>query len=144
MRLVLWAPVLEMLLFQIAGRSPVFGNRLIETDAGVFGSCKSLTGILPARGNTLFRVIDGVLFGKDGKTIVALPAGRRQAEYVIGNQVTRIADQAFAGGEHLRQVTIPDLVARIGKVAFFGCENPKTVTIGDSVEIGRGAFEGCP
>ena len=111
---------------------------------GAFAYCKNLTDILPASGNTSFRSVDGVLFSKDGKTLLAYPAGKKQAEYAIGNQVTHIADQAFAGCEHLKQITIPDSVERIGKVAFFGCENLKTVTIGDSVEIGRRAFEGCP
>ena len=88
-------------------------------------------------GNASFRSVDGVLFSKDGKTILAFPAGREETEYTTPDSVTGIGATAFAGRNNLAEVTIGDSVTRIGAGAFHCCQNLTTVSIGDSVtEIG--------
>lgn len=59
----------------------------------------------------------------------------------IQNEV--IPENAFAGMENLRSVTIPETVTEIGEGAFQGCENIETLTLPGVNSIGEGAFEGC-
>ncbi len=59
----------------------------------------------------------------------------------IQNEV--IPENAFAGMESLRSITIPPTVTEIGTGAFQGCENIETLTLPGVNSIGEGAFEGC-
>ena len=51
-------------------------------------------------GNTNFKVVDGVLFSADGKTLYAYPGGRAEIEvYNVPSDVTRINGGAFNGAK---------------------------------------------
>ena len=115
-----------------------------DISEGAFDECTSLTSISLAQGNTSFRSVDGILFSKDGKTILAFPAGRGRAGYTIPDSVTSIGASAFSGCHHLTTVTIGDSVTSIGEGAFWRCTRLTGVTIGDSVtDIGDHSFFGC-
>lgn len=75
-------------------------------------------------------------------------SGADYREYVkkitIGNGITEIAANAFAGCRNAASVTIPSSVTRIGNNAFKGCSSLKTVTIPGNVKtIEAYAFTGC-
>jgi hypothetical protein len=111
---------------------------------GAFAGCLSLRAIGAAAENRNYKDIDGVLFTKDGTTILAYPAGKGQSAYAIPAGVTVIGAGAFFGCTSLNSVTIPATVTVIGEWAFAECENLSSVTIPASVrEIGEGAFYGC-
>ena len=62
----------------------------------------------------------------------------------LPQELTVIADEAFAGDQSLTAVTIPEGTQRIGKRAFAGCSNLASLSIPSSVtEIGDDAFWGC-
>ena len=70
--------------------------------------------------------------------------GEQVKEYVIGNGVTSIGEQAFVDCSGLTSVTIGNSVTSIGEYAFSGCSGLTSVTIGKSVtSIGQQAFYGC-
>ena len=109
-----------------------------------FYECTSLASILVDSANPNFQSIDGVLFSKDGKTLLTYPAGKSKTNYVIPDSVTGIGDEAFSKCSFLASVTISDSVMRIGKDAFENCPTLASVTIGDSVTtIGDSAFTFC-
>ena len=90
---------------------------------GAFAGCRSLTSIGVDASNNYYTNVDGVLFSKDGKTLVAYPIGKTNTEY-----------------------SIPDEVTTIGACAFYGCGKLKTVTFGSGSQlttIGKEAFEEC-
>ncbi len=63
---------------------------------------------------------------------------------VIGEEVTRIGDRAFAYCSKLTNMTIPDSVTSIGNYAFEYCRGLTSVTISGSVtSIGSSAFGSC-
>ena len=131
-----------------------------------FAGTTAMTDIDVADDNPAFKSIDGVVFSKDGKTLVFCPRGRR-GNYAIPDGVTTIADNAFAGCIHLTGVAFPASIRKIGTSAFEGCSalsnvdlNEKldeigsyafrncvsltSLTVPDNVvKLGRGAFEGC-
>jgi hypothetical protein len=63
---------------------------------------------------------------------------------IIGNDVTKIGNNAFTRCKGLTSVTIPNSVDSIGSSVFYGCTNITSVTIGNSVStIENSAFADC-
>lgn len=86
---------------------------------------------------------DGVLFNKDGSTLIKYPAKHKDTKYVIPDGVETISNYAFGYSYDLTEVTIPDSVTSIGMNAFIDCKSLKSVTIPESVtSIGDSAL-GC-
>ena len=62
--------------------------------------------------------------------------------YVIPEEVTAIADGAFAGNKSLKHIDLRN-VSRIGAFAFQECTNLETVIMSNVTVIEKGAFEFC-
>jgi hypothetical protein len=109
-------------------------------EEGAFFYCTSLKTISVHSANRWYKVIDGVLFTKDGKTLHTYPAGRKTA-YTIPAGVTTIGGYAFSGCS-LTTVTIPDSVTTIGEWAFYGCSKLKPEVRADiERRFGKEVFE---
>jgi hypothetical protein len=117
---------------------------VIEIGDLAFGSCWSLTSITVDARNTRFSSVNGILFSKDGKTLLCYPAGKTYTSYTIPTSVTAIGDWAFEDCWGLTSITIPTSVTAIGQGAFRECSGLTSITIPTSVTaIGSEAFSGC-
>lgn len=117
------------------------GTRIIAEN--VFFLCDELKSINVSSSNKYFSSIDGVLYSKDKKTLIAYPEGKGSS-YSIPNGVTSIGDGAFYYQDGLSSVTIPNSVTSIGNYAFYNCKGLSSVTIPNSVtSIGNDAFSYC-
>ena len=101
----------------------------------IFSGCTSLSSINVNEENQNFKSIDGVLFSKDGKTLLQFPTGKKETNYTIPNSVESIGSRAFSGCTGLTSVTIPDSVTKIDNYAFEGCTSLKEVTIPRELDI---------
>ena len=105
--------------------------------------CSSLSSIIVDDDNQNYKSEDGVLFSKDGKTLICCPGGK-SGDYTIPSSVTRIVYDAFYECKNLSSVTIPSSVTNIEEWAFAYCESLSSLTIPASVtSIGEAAFYGC-
>lgn len=117
------------------------GTRIIAEN--VFFFCDELKSINVSSSNKYFSSIDGVLYSKDKKTLIAYPEGKGSS-YSIPNGVTSIGDGAFHYQDGLSSVTIPNSVTSIGNDAFSNCKGLTSVTIPGSVtSIGSNTFSNC-
>ena len=117
------------------------GTRIIAEETFTF--CDKLKSINVSSSNKYFSSIDGVLFSKDKKTLIAYPEGKGSS-YNIPNGVTSIGDDAFSYQDGLSSVTIPNSITSIGSGAFYNCKGLTSVTIPGSVtSIDSSAFSGC-
>ena len=124
--------------------SVMIGNGVESIGDVAFHGCSGLTAITVDENNTTYKSINGVLYTKDGKTLLIYPAGKPATSFTIPDGVTSIGERAFYACKSLTSVTIPDSVTSIGDEAFKGCTGLMSVTIGNGVEsIGWGAFEDC-
>ncbi len=111
--------------------------------AHAFRACP-LTTINVSADNPNFKDIDGVMYSKDGKTIVAYPRGRDATTYAIEPNSTAIGDYAFRYCNRLTSIEIPDSVTSIGDCAFDSCTSLTSIKIPDKVtSIGDGTFNYC-
>lgn len=85
----------------------------IESNA--FGGY-NLQRISVAEGNQKYCDIDGVLFTKDKKTLMAWPMAKPQAHYDIPEGTELMASYAFISPTHLRSVRLPDSFQGVKKL----------------------------
>ena len=72
-------------------------------------------------GNANFKVVDGVLFSADGKTLYAYPGGRDEIDvYEVPKEVTKVNGGAFNGAK-MKQLIFGDSSIDIESWTFQGC-----------------------
>lgn len=92
--------------------------------------------------NECFSSMDGVLYSKDRKTLVAVPNFYPCEEFTVPGFVENINKYAFAGSQ-LKKVTLSEGVRKIESNAFVGAEISEIV-LPDSLEVICGdAFNSC-
>lgn len=107
----------------------------------MFLGCRSLESIEVDPENPVFMDIDGVLFSKDGKILLAYPSGRAGA-YTVPEGVEVVYDYAFNDCDQLTELILPEGVVDIARDAFKGCANLVSITMPGSVaRIGRDVFD---
>ena len=136
------ASVVEM---NIGGEGySTFGNPYYAYTNGV-QSVANVAQIIVEEDNPSFKMVDGVLFSKDGKILYRY-TDEAAADYVVPDGVEAIADKAFSRSDKLRSVTIPEGVTYIGWDCFDKSYNLSgTMVIPASVEtLGTAAFSQSP
>ncbi|MBR2329280.1 MAG: leucine-rich repeat domain-containing protein, partial [Clostridia bacterium] len=94
-----------------------------------FAACNSLTSINVDTDNPAYKSVDGVLYTKDGKTLIQYPRKKSGESYNIPADVTQIGKQAFWFCRDLIAVTVPAGVTAIGFSAFSGCDKLASVNV---------------
>ncbi len=104
----------------------------------------TLTSINVAENNASYLSIDGVLFDKNGTTLIVYPRGKTEAKYIIPDGVEEIAISSFSDCNNLVSIIMPNSVKSIDVYAFWRCKNIVSIDIPESVtSICRSAFDGC-
>ena len=86
---------------------------------------------------------NGVVFSKDGKTLIWAPKSGI-ISYAVPEGVEKIGYKAFYGSTDLTMVTFPSTLEYINSYAFAECDAIKSVTIPASVtHVNSYAFGGC-
>lgn len=112
-------------------------------NGGAFAQNSSMTSITCDPANKNYVSVNGVLFTKDMKELVAYPGGI-QGGYTVPATVNHIGDAAFYGALGLDSVTILGNLDFIGFEAFAECSKLTDVAIRDGVNyVGYWAFRGC-
>ena len=93
--------------------------------------------------NPVYTAIDGNLYTKDGKTLVAYANGKTKTKFKIPYGVTSIGANAFMSCDALDEVEFPETVTEIGEKAFSFCEITE-LFIPSTVRAVKGhAFSDC-
>ncbi len=108
---------------------------------GALHSCYTLSAVTIDEDNTNYKSLNGVVYSKDGKKIVAYPGAMTNTSYTIVSGTEIIAEKAFYNGRYITSISIPNTVTTIEKEAFYN-SRITAVVIPDSVtNIGESAFE---
>lgn len=94
------------------------GLPVVGTTTSAFANCRYLQEIRLEAESAYLQVCDGILMDAAGKTLLLYPARRAGTDFVIDENVTTIADYAFAYCQNLRSLTIGTQVETIGDHAF--------------------------
>lgn len=94
------------------------GLPVVGTAENAFANCKYLQEVRVEAESAYLQVCDGIRMDATGKTLLLYPARRAGTDFVIDENVTTIADYAFAYCQNLRSLTIGTQVEMIGNHAF--------------------------
>ena len=86
---------------------------------------------------TLDRVLDGILYSKDGTTLISVTKAFAGGEYTVKEGCTEIADGAFEGCTTLTSISGAD-VKTVGSSAFSGCTALANVDLPAVESLGGG------
>ena len=108
------------------------GIRSIEW--GAFSACASVEEFTVDEENPFYTAIDGNLYTKDGKILIAYASGKKDTHFDVPTHVETIWGAAFQCSNYLKTVDILDGVKSIGFNAFAFCPALESVSIPDTVE----------
>lgn len=108
-----------------------------------FEGCSSLQGISVAEDNPNYKDEDGILFDREGKTLILYPSAREDSDYVIPDGCTRIEDYAFIGNTHLKSVDMSH-ITELGEDAFYYCTSLEAAEVPAGIEeLDGSVFGNC-
>ncbi len=94
--------------------------------------------------NENYASIDGVLFEKSTKKLIAYPSQNTGEYYEVPDGITEIGKWAFQNCKNVQEIHLPETITKIGIGAFALCDNLNTVNIPDRVtEINDYTFKEC-
>ncbi len=120
----------------------IIPSSLEKIEQGAFGYCRSLVSINVDETNKYYKSVDGVLYSKDGHTLVCYPSGRTDSDFAVPELVTQIGEKAFSDSM-VSSITLSSGVRIIAEHAFSSCENLLNINLKDVSIIGSSAFSGC-
>ena len=116
------------------------GVRFVHNRA--FADCTSLLRITVDSDNPYYKDLDGVLYSRDGKTLVIFPGGL--LEVSIPDFVEEIGPGAFYYNLNFDRIRLPASLKRIGEGAFYRCCELTGMDLPETLEELEGSvFEGC-
>lgn len=92
-----------------------------------FINCSSLSSIVVADDNVCFASEGGVLYSKDGKTLLCCPAGKT-GEVEVSTFTEKIQESAFDNCALLQKVVLPAALSEVGNNAFNFASRLTTIT----------------
>lgn len=87
-------------------------------DESSFGHNINLQNILVDPSNPNYASIDGILFTRDGTTLINYPSCKKSPQYTIPSRTTTIGSFAFYYDLYLMKIIIPASVKSIGDTSF--------------------------
>ena len=114
------------------------GAGLSSIGSGALSGDTALATVTVNPANASFSEVDGVLYTKDGASLILYPASRAGNEYEVPAGTTAIGYQAFDRARSLTRVILPEGLTTIDYSAFEGCTNLVDMTFPESLEVVRG------
>lgn len=120
----------------------IINKNLREIGPGAFAG-KKITGFyICEEGNAYFTSKDGVLYTKDGESLVMFPPALVEPTLTIPAGTKKLYAYAFANCSNVTKFVIPESLEEIGNYAFRDCGITEFVVGKNIKKIGCGVFRG--
>ena len=128
----------------IALKSVSLPKNLKTLGENAFGGCVGLEEFKINLSNKNYTAFNGVLYSKDGHTLVKYPAGKTDMTFAVPDDVITIANNAFFMNGNIHELTLPNGLQTIRDNAFCSCTALQNINIPLNVKkIGKGVFRCC-
>ncbi|MCQ2070256.1 MAG: leucine-rich repeat domain-containing protein [archaeon] len=115
------------------------GDTFEDLDPQFISGCPSFERFKVSDSNRFYKTYDGVLYTKDGSTLVKYPEGKTDSMLFIPDGVTHIGNDAVKSAKNLTAV-YTNGVTDIGYRAFLFCTSLNILVMTKVVSIGVNAF----
>lgn len=128
--------------------------------------CAAVSGVTSFKiddSNANYKTVDGVIFSKDGATLINYPFGKKTESYVVPEGCTTIADGAFKSNPNIKSINFNEVTTingtytfakthiqsidhtfeSVGDYAFLGCADLTTVNIDIKSNVPAYLFQNC-
>jgi len=113
-------------------------------EPSIFYTCKNIIKFFVEKENSYFKAYGGVLYSKNGETLIRFPPGSPITEYIVPNHVKHIGTHAFQNCRNLQSVKLHNCIETIGDCAFDDCKSIENVELPLTLKcIGAWAFHAC-
>lgn len=130
--------------FQSTSITSVIIPSSVKSIAGNPFCCTKISTITVV-GSQYFKVVDNVLYTKNGTRLVAYPCASTLTKYSVVEGTTEIGQNAFYGQMNLSEIVIPEGVTQIGGYSSYRSNSLERVYIPSTVTtIGGNAYGLCP
>lgn len=85
--------------------------------------------------NKYFKVVDDILFSKDGKILYIYMQKKTDENYIVPSGVEVIEADAFTGHKYLKNVVISEGVRKIRQYAFAGSRNIEKIYLPSTLKV---------
>lgn len=110
---------------------------------GLFSNCVNLESMVISANNPYFKTIDGAIYSKEGKELIAVPNWDRES-FSIAEGTEIIGEACFWRFDKLQKIQIPSTLRKIESRAFDECSSLKKICLPESLEeIETRAFDHC-
>lgn len=118
----------------------VIGSSVKDIDATAFSGCKKLKKIIVSPENPFYTDIEGVLFDKAVKCLIAYPEGKKASRYEMPATVEDFGT-AFANVEDIRELHLSPNITKLVRNAFpASCQVEKLYIKNDIKDVDPCAF----
>ena len=107
---------------------------------GAFSGCARLSAITVDPANANYSSQDGVLFDRDGASLIRCPGGK-SGPYAIPSGTVNLAEEAFLDCYGVTCISLPANVAHLGANVFEGCKSLTAIEV-DAANASYASQEG--
>lgn len=117
----------SLLVFLDSAKKIYIPSTVEYIEALAFDNSYGIEEFIVSEDNSVYKSEDGIIYSKDGITLVRFPAASPFTEFTIPETVSYISNEAFACSCNLRVINIGENVLGIGSNAFYN-SNIESVT----------------
>lgn len=115
-----------------------------EIGTFAFYGCVNVKEYEVAEDSPAFCDVDGVMYDKNQKMLMAYPLASEATEYTVADGAIFIDYGAFSNCKAIENIVLPDSLETIGEWAFAKCINLKEISLPDKItKINRYTFAYC-
>ena len=113
-------------------------------DGSALSGCLNLSNIYVSENSERYKSVDGIVYTKDGKELIAYPPAKMDEEYNMPDGVKKIANDVFNGNRYVKKVNFCEGLEEIGDRAFMSSAIYYDISFPSSLKkLGVSALEGC-
>lgn len=121
-----------------------FPSTVKSIHPGILTNCTEMKSFNVAEDNPFYKTIDGAIYTKNGKTLVAVP-DRTRSGFTVAEGTETISGACFWCFCEMTHIGLPNTLRKIGSRAFDSCESLVSISLPASIEkVDYRAFDNCP
>lgn len=109
-------------------------SEITEVDSVWFAYVETLEEITINENHTTLSAYNGILFSKDGTTLIAYPLGKTDTTYTVPSTVKTVGTSAFNSNEIIEHIVVSEGVEKLDSLCFAGMTNLKTISLPNTLK----------